>query len=71
LVCQYNKYLLEDHKQLGEDYEKGAHLMLKYAKKHFDIIEKFGRYPHRNDVLGRESTPEELEYLKNAETFGQ
>jgi len=45
--------------------------MLKYAKKHFDIIEKFGRYPHRNDVLGRESTPEELEYLKNAETFGQ
>lgn len=31
--------------------------------KHKVIIERFGRYPHRNQVLGRESTPEELEFL--------
>ena len=31
--------------------------------KHKEIIDRFGRYPHRNDVLGRESTAEELEFL--------
>lgn len=36
-----------------------------YAKKHFDVIAQFGRFPHRNAILGRESTPEELEFLKN------
>ena len=35
-----------------------------YEVRHRDIIEQFGRYPHRNAVLGRESTPEEIEFLK-------
>ena len=35
-----------------------------YAVKHRDIIAKFWRFPHRNKVLSRESTPEELEFLK-------
>jgi uncharacterized protein (DUF924 family) len=35
-----------------------------YAERHYTIIERFGRYPHRNRTLGRESTPEELEILK-------
>lgn len=34
-----------------------------FELKHKVIIERFGRYPHRNQVLGRESTPEELEFL--------
>lgn len=43
-----------------------------YADLHRDIIVRFGRFPHRNAVLGRSSTPEELEYLKQASTgFGQ
>jgi uncharacterized protein (DUF924 family) len=46
-------------------------MFLDYAIKHKEIIEKFGRFPHRNEVLGRESTPEEVEYLKEAERFGQ
>jgi uncharacterized protein (DUF924 family) len=33
------------------------------ARGHRDVIERFGRHPHRNAILGRESTPEELEYL--------
>ncbi len=37
---------------------------LNYAIAHRDIIEKFGRFPHRNVILGRQSTPEEIEYLK-------
>lgn len=36
---------------------------LKYAQIHLDIIERFGRFPHRNEVLGRETTPAELAYL--------
>jgi uncharacterized protein (DUF924 family) len=36
---------------------------VRYAELHRDIIRRFGRFPHRNDVLGRESTPEELQFL--------
>ena len=36
---------------------------LDFAKKHRDIIVRFGRFPHRNAILGRPSTPEELEFL--------
>jgi uncharacterized protein (DUF924 family) len=35
-----------------------------WAKVHLDIIAKFGRFPHRNAVLGRRSTPEEIAFLK-------
>ena len=35
-----------------------------YEVKHKNIIERFGRYPHRNAALGRESAPEEIEFLK-------
>ncbi|HEY4181280.1 MAG TPA: DUF924 family protein [Kofleriaceae bacterium] len=34
-----------------------------FAKKHAEVIEKFGRFPHRNAALGRTSTPEEIAYL--------
>ena len=37
---------------------------LDYARQHRDIIERFGRFPHRNAVLGRVSTRKELEFLK-------
>jgi uncharacterized protein (DUF924 family) len=37
---------------------------LDYAIQHREIIEKFGRYPHRNVILGRQSTIEEIEFLK-------
>lgn len=37
---------------------------LRFAKRHHEIIQRFGRFPHRNRVLGRESTPEELAFLQ-------
>ncbi len=37
--------------------------LLGYAEKHRDIVRRFGRFPHRNALLGRESTPEEIEFL--------
>jgi uncharacterized protein (DUF924 family) len=45
---------------LSETFKSFAH----YAKLHQNIIEKFGRFPHRNVILERESTPEEIEFLK-------
>jgi uncharacterized protein (DUF924 family) len=36
---------------------------LKYATLHRDVIARFGRFPHRNPILGRKSTPEELAFL--------
>jgi uncharacterized protein (DUF924 family) len=37
---------------------------LDFARRHQAIVERFGRYPHRNAVLGRPSTPEELAFLQ-------
>ena len=36
---------------------------LGYAVRHKEIVDRFGRFPHRNEALGRESTPEELAFL--------
>lgn len=44
---------------------------LRFAQQHNDIIQQFGRFPHRNAALGRETTPEEAEFLKNGPRFGQ
>ena len=45
----------------------GLPLNLDFEIKHKAIIDRFGRYPHRNEVLGRTSTNEELEFLKLAD----
>ena len=37
---------------------------MQYAKRHYEIIARFGRFPHRNAALGRQSTAEEIEFLK-------
>jgi uncharacterized protein (DUF924 family) len=37
---------------------------LDYAIRHRDVVARFGRFPHRNAILGRPSTPDELEFLK-------
>ncbi|KAJ6446790.1 delta(14)-sterol reductase [Purpureocillium lavendulum] len=51
---------------------KLAGLNLEFERKHYDIIKRFGRYPHRNKALGRQATKEEEEYLANGgETFSQ
>lgn len=42
----------------------GMEEQLDYERRHRVIIERFGRYPHRNAILGRESTPEEIEFLR-------
>ncbi|MBL4646004.1 MAG: DUF924 family protein, partial [Rhizobiales bacterium] len=46
--------------ELGNDY------ILKFEMDHRDLIERFGRYPKRNEALGRVSTPQELEYIASS-----
>lgn len=56
---------LEIHEVAMSLYQKnGVQSNLIYEVKHKKIIEKFGRYPHRNKILGRISTQEEIEFLK-------
>lgn len=56
---------LQIHAVALELYRKnGIQRNLDYAIRHRQIIERFGRYPHRNAVLGRQSTDEEIEFLK-------
>ena len=64
-------YLPFEHSEDLADQERGIALYkaagdadgLKWAELHADIIRRFGRFPHRNAVLGRASTPEEQAFL--------
>lgn len=47
----------------------GLEYNLKFAQHHRDIVRRFGRFPHRNKVLGRQSTAEEQAYLASDEAF--
>ncbi|MEE9493801.1 MAG: DUF924 family protein [Gammaproteobacteria bacterium] len=42
---------------------------LEFAQHHRAIVRQFGRFPHRNQILGRKSTAEELEYLRSKDAF--
>ena len=66
-------YLPFEHSEDLDDQHRAVELvrtrlsdpeMLRYAVAHRDVIERFGRFPHRNAILGRRGTPEEEEYLK-------
>lgn len=61
---------LEDQELSVRLYEAaGLKENLRFARHHRDIIQRFGRFPHRNRILGRSSTPAELEYLASKEAF--
>jgi uncharacterized protein (DUF924 family) len=64
-------YMPLQHSENRDDQELSISLnatlgnedVLKFAQAHKDIIDRFGRFPHRNAILGRESTSEELAFL--------
>ena len=64
-------YLPFEHSEALADQERACELMrplgaeqYDYALRHLKIIQRFGRFPHRNAILGRASTAEEIEFLK-------
>lgn len=70
-------YLPFMHSEALADQERCVRLMeqsgkqenIKYAAIHLDAIARFGRFPHRNEILGRKSTPEEIAYLQSEDGF--
>ena len=60
------------HAKAAPEWQAFTANTLDFARKHLEIVERFGRFPHRNAVLGRKSTAAEREYLAaNPESFGQ
>ena len=65
-------YLPFEHSESSEDQELSLQLhhaldpsASEWAQEHADIIRRFGRFPHRNDVLGRETTEQERRFLND------
>jgi len=54
----------ESLRRFGELAQDGLAEPLVWARKHCDVIARFGRYPHRNELLGRASTAEEIDFLR-------
>ncbi|MGH6860997.1 MAG: DUF924 family protein [Phyllobacterium sp.] len=54
---------VEDQRRCVELCRQGSPANLEYAHDHFDIIQRFGRFPHRNTILGRTTTEEEQAFL--------
>jgi len=50
--------------EVGPDQKETFRSFLNYAIQHRDVVKRFGRFPHRNEILGRASTAEEIEFLK-------
>ena len=74
LACQREGVALFERmtRDAPQEWRGVAEENLKYARLHLEIIERFGRFPHRNAILGRASTPEETQYLQsNSQSFGQ
>lgn len=65
----YMPYMHSESKEIHQQavslfQQPGLEHSYKFELKHKEIIDRFGRYPHRNAILGRESSPEELEFLR-------
>ncbi len=75
-VQRWFMYLPFEHSENLEDQRQSLELFsrlkddpdsastIEYAQKHYDVIATFGRFPHRNKILGRASTPAEIHFLK-------
>jgi uncharacterized protein (DUF924 family) len=57
---QHSEHLADQNRSLLLFTELGDDYQLDYAKKHHDVIERFGRFPHRNRILGRAPRPDEV-----------
>lgn len=61
---EHQRQAVKLFKQLSDDPDSAS--CIEYAIRHLEVIERFGRFPHRNAILGRASTPEEKLFLKEA-----
>jgi uncharacterized protein (DUF924 family) len=66
-VAAYRRLLREAPQELSDTFAE----TLKFAELHAQLIRRFGRFPHRNHVLGRDSTAQEAAYMRQSGSFGQ
>ncbi len=69
LPFEHSESLADQERSVALNEAAGDEDGLTWARHHYDIIARFGRFPHRNAILGRESTPEELAYLAQEDAF--
>lgn len=62
LPFSHSEDLADQELALAKNKELGD-LYLKHAQGHYDIVKRFGRFPHRNAIFGRQTTPEEQAFL--------
>jgi uncharacterized protein (DUF924 family) len=66
-VAAYRRLLRETPQELADAFAE----TLKFAELHASIIRRFGRFPHRNRILRRDSSAEEAAFLRESASFGQ
>jgi len=72
LPFMHSEHLADQERSVALAKEHGDETTLRYAEDHADVIRRFGRFPHRNAIIGRSSTPEEEAFLAGgADTYGQ
>jgi len=67
LPFEHSEGIEDQHESLrlfGELAKAGLAEPLVWARKHHEVVARFGRYPHRNELLGRASTADEIEFLR-------
>lgn len=69
LPYMHGESLVDQDRSVALYQSAGLQDNLKWAKHHRALIRRFGRFPHRNQILGRESTADELAYLESDQAF--
>ena len=68
LPFQHSEDLATQRRAMELFRSLGMSQSIPYAARHLEIIERFGRFPHRNAALGRQTTPEEAAFLKEPDS---
>jgi uncharacterized protein (DUF924 family) len=69
LPFMHSENLADQEKSVQLFFDAGLDDNIPFAQHHRDIVARFGRFPHRNPILGRTSSPEELSYMQSSEGF--
>jgi uncharacterized protein (DUF924 family) len=69
-LFMHSESLRHQERSLALNEELGDPEVMKWARHHHDIVARFGRFPHRNAWVGRETTPEEARFLEESEFRG-
>ncbi len=69
LPFMHGEALADQERSVRLYQQAGLEESLRFDRHHRDLIRRFGRFPHRNAILGRESSPGEIAYLASPEAF--